>query len=84
MVSEDEDAREALIGFFMDECYMEREEVETEKTLFSKRRLDSLDFMDLTAFLDEKFGIEVDTSEMELKEFDSLDSITLFVITKTS
>ena len=44
--------------------------------------IDSFGIMDLIAYLDESFGIEIEPEDMEQKNFESITAIEHFIITK--
>ena len=53
-----------------------------EESLIKSRRLDSLDIMDLTLFIEEEFEIPTDIVRDEIFSLDSLNSIVAFVESK--
>ena len=46
--------------------------------------LDSLDFIELSVAMEERFGIVIDETENLTDEFSSLDSLSHFVLTKVT
>jgi len=46
-----------------------------DQPLFSTGVIDSFGVLELIAFLEERFGIAIDTSRHDLSEFDSVDRI---------
>ena len=54
------------------------------KGLAGSLGLDSLDFIELSVAMEERFGIVIDETENLTDEFFSLDSLSRFVLTKVT
>ena len=71
--------KEAIRKFIVQEFLFGRGTVQDDERLFEKGIIDSLGFMKLLAFVNEKFGITLDMSEISLDKFGSLSEIVQFL-----
>ena len=55
---------------------------QNEKKLLSNGVLDSFDFIKIMAAIVEEFGIEIDPMEITIENFDSAESIAVYVLKK--
>ncbi len=58
-------------------------EIDEDSSLFQDRILDSLNLLSLISFLEDKYSIKVETSEVNIDNLDSVTKITAFLQTKT-
>jgi len=56
-----------------------KESLSAEERIFSGGLLDSFGVLELIAFLEEKFCVEIDTAKYEIKDFDTLNLIVELV-----
>lgn len=66
-------------GFLVEECYVPERELANDVPLFTSGRLGSLDMIDLSAFLETEFGLEVADSDVSIEHFDTVDMIADYV-----
>ncbi|MEW5725020.1 MAG: acyl carrier protein [Thermodesulfobacteriota bacterium] len=63
----------AVLKKFIEEDLLEgRTEVGPEENLFTSKLLDSLDLVELVAFIEETFGFRVGAGDIRLENFDTL------------
>lgn len=58
---------------------LEKEDVETDKSLLAQGILDSMSFLEFISQIEEKFNMEFDLGEMEPSEFNSIDKLAKIV-----
>ncbi|OFZ80910.1 MAG: hypothetical protein A2583_05620 [Bdellovibrionales bacterium RIFOXYD1_FULL_53_11] len=56
-----------------------RGDVGHEEGIFTGKLLDSFGVLELISFLEDEFGIEIDTTRHELSEFDTIDGIVALI-----
>jgi len=72
----DGEMREAIVTFIGDRYLTPLSPaLENETPLFSEGMIDSFGVLELIAFLEDRFHIQIDTSQHEIREFDSLTKI---------
>ena len=60
-------------------CYGKADAVEPETDLMEAGILDSTKFMEMVAYVEEAFGIEVDDEDLTPENFGSIDKMARFV-----
>ena len=60
--------------FLADECYVNLDDINDDTLL-----LGSLDMIDLSAYIEEKYGIDVSDAEVSIEHFDSVQMIVAYV-----
>jgi len=58
---------------------IERSDVALDVSLFDQGIVDSISFMELVVTIDDEFDIELDFSEMEPSEFDSIENLAKII-----
>lgn len=76
------DIRNALKQFIEDEFVHDHTEIDGSLSLLEEEIIDSLGIFTLVSFIEETFGTVIDAEEVNLDNFDSLDSITKLVESK--
>jgi acyl carrier protein len=72
--------REAIFIFLCERFRTSiRGELGADDPLFSSGIIDSFGVLELIAFLEDSFGISIDTTKHELTEFDTINKIVDFV-----
>lgn len=75
---------EQLRDFISETTFTDKEKIK-ENTLFFKEGIfDSLGFLSLISFLDEKLGIEVADEELVIENFESINAIVAFISEKNN
>tara|TARA_R110000787_G_scaffold63679_3_gene143360 strand:- start:96054 stop:96323 length:270 start_codon:yes stop_codon:yes gene_type:complete len=65
--------------FLADECYVNLDDINDDTLLFTSGLLGSLDMIDLSAYIEEKYGIDVSDAEVSIEHFDSVQMIVAYV-----
>jgi len=77
----------ALVRQFLSDHFLldaEAQRYADSDSFMARHLLDSMGFMELVAFLEEQFGIQVEDGEIVPANLDSLDAIDAFVTRKRS
>ena len=72
----------SLRTFLSEECYLDGAGIAAGQSLFGSGTLNSLDLLDLCAYLERDLGIEIKDHEVSADALDNLDLITDFVLSK--
>lgn len=70
--------------FIVESTNVVADEVKDDTMIFIQGYFDSMGFLLLISFLEEKFGIKVDDSELLEENFESVNAISAFVERKTA
>ncbi|MFN8250505.1 MAG: acyl carrier protein [Ferruginibacter sp.] len=76
--------KEQIKQFIVESTNVAADEVKDDTMIFIQGYFDSMGFLLLISFLEEKFGIKVDDSELLEENFESVNAITAFVERKTA
>ena len=71
-----------IVAFLAEQCYLPADAADPDTALFSSGTLSSIDLIDLVAFMEERFGIAIEPTEVELDKLDTVARITAFVRAK--
>ena len=75
----DTEIKAALKEFFVNELGVDASELEYDTILFNEGiGLDSIDSIELVAFIDEKFGVQ--TSGIDRSNFKNIDSLAAYIV----
>lgn len=66
----------ALLSPRLELLEIEKEAVKTDQSLFEQGILDSLSFLEFVVEIEAKYDIELDFSEMDPTEFNSIDKLS--------
>ncbi len=78
-----EEILEKITSFVVREfCYGKADAVEAGTDLMEAGILDSTKFMEMVAYVEEAFGVEVDDEDLTPENFGSIEKIARFVETK--
>lgn len=64
--------------FICEKTWTEESELSDDETLFSSGIIDSLDLLDLVAFIELELGIKIKASQLTLENFDTVNSMINF------
>lgn len=67
--------REKIRNFIVENFLFGERELKDDEPLFESGIIDSLGLIKLLAFIDEKFNVSVDMSEIMIENFNTLDDI---------
>jgi acyl carrier protein len=84
MLSPDEgQIRDAIRGYIVENYLLGDDEgLDAEESLLDAGIIDSTGVVELVAFIESVFGINVEDEEMIAENFDSIDRLTRFVVGK--
>ncbi len=75
----DTEIKVALKEFFVNELGVDADELQYDTILFNEGiGLDSIDSIELVAFIDEKFGVQ--TSGIDRSNFKNIDSLAAYIV----
>ena len=75
--------RDAIRGYIVENYLLGDDEgLDTEESLLDAGIVDSTGVVELVAFIESMFGIDIDDDEMVADNFDSIDRLTQFVLKK--
>ena len=75
---------EQLRNFISETTFTDKEKIKEDTLIFQEGIFDSLGFLSLIGFLDEKIGIEVADQELEIENFESINAIVGFISKKNN
>lgn len=73
---------EKLRKFISEITFTEIEKIKDNTLLFEEGIFDSLGFLSLISFLNDEFGIEVDNTELNEENFESIKAVVEFIAKK--
>jgi acyl carrier protein len=73
---------EQLRNFISEITFTDLEKIQEDTLIFEEGIFDSLGFLSLISFLDEKFGIEIGNDELNEENFESINAIVTFISKK--
>ncbi len=76
----EEEIREHIAGMAL----LDKEEVDRDTSLFSAGLIDSLNLVQLVAFVEKQYGIKVGPMDLTLDNFDSVSRISSFIRSRTT
>ena len=70
-----------LAAFIASEILHQSDQViEPDAALISSGLIDSLSLVDLSLFIEDTFGVQIDDTELNVDSFDSLDQLSSLII----
>jgi acyl carrier protein len=75
--------QQELFAYIKDNTYKDTSNLTSDTLLFAEGIFDSIGFVLLLEFLEEKFNIKADDEDLIEKNFESIDALTAFVQKKT-
>lgn len=73
---------EQLRSFISEITFTDIDKINEDTLIFEEGIFDSLGFLSLISFLDEKFGIEVGNDELSEENFESIRAIVAYIAKK--
>ncbi len=70
---------EQLRNFISETTFTDKEKIKEDTLIFEEGIFDSLGFLSLVSFLDEKLGIEVADNELLEENFESINAMVAFI-----
>lgn len=77
-----ESLKQEVRDYILGETFADREKIKDETLLFQEGFFDSMGFVSLLGFLEEKFGVAPSDDELVEENFESINAITNFVSKK--
>ncbi|MBF9030047.1 hypothetical protein HKCCE3408_06545 [Rhodobacterales bacterium HKCCE3408] len=68
-----------IVDFFRDYAGVDMSEISRSDPLFSSGLVDSMTLIELLAFLEAEFGVEVSMADLRLDDIDTLDGISSYI-----
>jgi acyl carrier protein len=75
---------EQLRIFIAETTFTDKEKIKEDTLIFKEGIFDSLGFLSLVSFLDEKLGVEVADNELVEENFESINAIVAFISGKNN
>ena len=79
-----ENIQQDLFAYVKENTFKETDSLAADTMLFVEGIFDSMGFVLLLDFLEEKFNVVANDNELVEENFESIDAITSFVLTKSS
>ncbi len=84
MEMEETTIREKVKDYIQQATYVEKEKIKDDSLIFKEGYFDSMGFVLLITFLEENFSIKTNDSDLVEENFESINSITSFILRKRS
>ena len=69
-------------NFIFENTYVDTKKISSDTLIFKEGYFDSMGFVSLISFLEEKFSITVDSEDLVEENFESIQAISKFVMSK--
>ena len=76
--------REKVKEYIQQATFVEKDKIKDDSLIFKEGYFDSMGFVVLITFLEEKFGIKTTDADLVEENFESINAITDFIIRKNS
>ena len=77
-----EEVRKSVFNYIYDNAFSSKENITNDVLIFKNGFLDSMGLVLLISFLEETFGIQTSDADMIEENFESINAISDFVISK--
>jgi acyl carrier protein len=84
MIYETSTIKETIKEHIQQAAFVDKDKIKNESLIFKEGYFDSMGFVVLITFLEEKFGIKTVDEDLIEENFESINAITDFVVRKTS
>ncbi len=74
--------REKVKGYIQQATFVEKDKIRDDSLIFKEGYFDSMGFVLLITFLEENFSIKTNDSDLVEENFESINSITNFILRK--
>lgn len=71
--------KEALVDFISLQFYVDKEDIEVDKSLVDTGIIDSIGLIEIAAYIDREYSIKVEESQMTKENFGSVEKIVKFI-----
>ena len=76
--------RETIKEHIQQSAFVDKNKIQDDSLIFKEGYFDSMGFVVLITFLEEKFGIKTVDEDLMEENFESINAITDFIVRKTS
>ena len=76
--------KDAIKEHILQTTFVDKDKIKDDSLIFKEGYFDSMGFVVLITFLEEKFGIQTVDEDLVEENFESINAITDFIIRKTS
>jgi len=76
--------KQIIIDHIQEATFIEKNKINDDSLIFKEGYFDSMGFVILITFLEEKFGIKTSDEDLIEENFESINAITNFIVRKTS
>ena len=71
--------KEALVDFISLQFYVDKEDIEIDKSLVDTGIIDSIGLIEIAAYIEREYSIKVEESQMTKENFGSVEKIVKFI-----
>lgn len=71
--------KEALVDFISLQFYVDKEDIEVDKSLVDTGIIDSIGLIEIAAYIEREYSIKVEESQMTKENFGSVEKIVKFI-----
>jgi acyl carrier protein len=75
--------RQKVKQYVLQKTYAEKNKIQNDSLIFKEGYFDSMGFIMLIAFIEEKFGIKTSDDDLIEENFESINAITDFIVRKS-
>ncbi len=76
--------RKTILEHIQEAAFVDKDKIKFDSLIFKEGYFDSMGFVVLITFLEEKFGITAVDEDLTEENFESINAITDFIVHKTS
>jgi len=76
--------KEKVKSYILQAVHVDSEKIKNDSLIFKEGYIDSMGFVLLISFLEEEFSIKSTDNDLIEDNFESIDAITRFVVSKTT
>jgi acyl carrier protein len=76
--------RDQIKEYIQQATFVEKDKIRNDSLIFKEGYFDSMGFVVLITYLEEKFGIKTSDSDLIEENFESINAITDFIVRKKS
>lgn len=80
----DQEVEKKLVAFICDNFMVESDEFNYEESLVDQGVIDSIGLVEISAFMEQEFGIKVAEEDMDRKNFGSVKKMVAFIIRQST
>lgn len=81
-MSENNSVKDNVRAYVLQAVYVDKEKIKDDTLIFKEGYFDSMGFMVLITYIEEKYGIKTNDADLVEENFESINAITDFIIRK--